>query len=215
MKEGETARIDKFIVKESGKKNPKVLFLPTASKDLPAYSTAFKYAYEGLGCKVKILRLFDRPRLNEETFKKTILSADIIYVGGGNFDVLIAEWKKHKLVPILRQAYKQGIILCGLSAGGVVWYEYFIDNDNSKTRLKRGIGLLRGVMIPHYKSFGIFPEKAYKTGLPITAIQDRCAVMYVNEKFKGAISVDQSRAFTTRPPYVKKIPVVLFLHKSQ
>jgi len=39
---GETIAIDKFIVKEGGGKNPRVLLIPTASKDLPAYSNAFR-----------------------------------------------------------------------------------------------------------------------------------------------------------------------------
>ena len=61
---GDTIVIDKFIVKESGRKNPKVLFIPTASKDLPAYSAAFRRVYEKLGCRVKILRLFKKRKFS-------------------------------------------------------------------------------------------------------------------------------------------------------
>lgn len=212
---GETIPIDKFIVKESGKKNPKVLFIPTASKDLSAYSTAFRQVYEKLGCHVKILRLFSKRKLSDATLEKLITSADIIYVGGGDYDILFSIWKKHKIIPLIKLAYQQGTILAGLSAGCAVWYKYLIDSDeNEKTRLKKGLGILKGVVIPHYKSKNPFPSEIRKTKAIVTAIEDRCAVIYINENLKGSIPITKEKAFTIRPPYVKRKQVTLYLHKS-
>jgi len=213
---GETITIDKFIVKESGRKNPKVLFMPTASKDLPAYSTAFRRVYKKLGCKVKILRLFSKRKLSHKTLEKFITSADIIYVGGGDYDVMISAWKKHKIIPLISSAYQQGTILSGLSAGCAVWYEYLIDSDkDKKTRLKKGLGILKGIVIPHYKAENPFPFEIRKTKTVVTAIEDKCAVVYINEHLKGSISVTKERAFTIRSPYVKKKQVTLYFHKSR
>ncbi|MFH0803579.1 MAG: Type 1 glutamine amidotransferase-like domain-containing protein [Candidatus Tagabacteria bacterium] len=213
---GETIPIDKFIVKESGKKSPKVLFIPTASKDLPAYSTAFRQVYEKLGCQVKILRLFSKRKLSDATLEKLITSADIIYVGGGDYDILFSIWKKHKIIPLIKLAYQQGTILAGLSAGCAVWYEYLIDSDkNKKTRLKKGLGILKGVVIPHYKSKNPFSSEIRKTKTIVTAIEDRCAVIYISENLKGSIPVTEEKAFTIRPPYVKKKRVTLYFHKSR
>lgn len=213
---GETIFIDKFIVKESGKKNPNILFIPAASRDLPAYSAAFRRVYEKLRCQIKILHLFNKRKLSQTTLKKIIMSADIIYVGGGNYDILLSMWRKHKIVTLIKSAYQQGTILTGLSAGCAVWYEYLIDSDkNKKTRLKKGLGILKGVVIPHYKTENPFPFEIRKTKSIITVIEDRCAVIYTNEHLKGSIPANKERAFTIRPPYAKKKLVTLYLYKSR
>jgi len=213
---GETIAIDKFIVKESSRKNPKVLFIPTASKDLPAYSSAFQRVYKKLGCQVKILRLFNKIKFSQTTLEKLITSADIIYVGGGDYDILLSMWKKHKIIPLIQSAYRRGTILAGLSAGCAVWYEYLIDSDeNKKTRLKKGLGMLKGIVIPHYKAENPFPLEIRKTKTIVTAIEDKCAVIYINEHLKGSIPVTREKAFTIRPPYAKKKQVTLYFHKSR
>lgn len=212
----ETIPIDKFIVKESGRKNPKVLFIPTASKDLRVYSAAFRRVYEKLGCQVKILRLFNERKLSQTILEKLIRNADIIYVGGGDYDILLSMWKKYKIISLIRSAYQQGTILTGLSAGCAIWYEYLIDSDkNKKTRLKKGLGILNGVVIPHYKSENPFPPEILKTKTIVTAIEDRCAVIYTNEHLKGSVPATKEKAFTISPPYAKKKQVTLYFHKSR
>lgn len=211
----ETISIDKFIVKESGKKNPNVLFIPTASKDLPVYSAAFRRVYEELGCQVKTLRLFKR-KSSQTTLEKLITNANIIYVGGGDYDTLLSAWKKHKIIPLIQSAYQQGSILTGLSAGCAIWYEYLADNDkNKKTHLKKGLGILQGVVIPHYKSENILPPEISRTKTIVTAIEDRCAVIYINERLRGSIPVSKEKAFAIHHPYVKKRQVTLYFHKSR
>lgn len=213
---GETVAIDKFIVKESGKKNPRVLFIPTASKDLPAYSSAFRRVYEKLECQVNILSLFHKRKTSRVILEELITSADIIYVGGGDYDILLSTWKKHNIIPLIQSAYQRGTILTGLSAGCAVWYEYLIDSDeNNKIRFKKGLGIVKGVIIPHYKSKNPFPSQIRKTKAIVTAIEDRCAVIYINENLKGSISVNEEKAFTIRPPYVKKKKVTWYIHKSR
>jgi len=215
---GETVIIDKFIVKESNRKNPKVLFIPTASKDLPVYSSAFRQVYKKLGCEVKILRLFSRKKLSRKILEKLITNADIIYVGGGKYDVLFSTWKKHKIFPLIQLVYKQGTILAGLSAGCAIWYEYLLDNDkNKKPCLKKGLGILKGIAVPRYKVRDLFPMEIRKRKAKeiITAIEDRCAVIYFDEQIKGSIPVDKERAFTISSPYVKRRPVTLHLQSSR
>lgn len=211
---GETISIDKFIVKESGKKNPNVLFIPTASKDLPAYSAAFRRVYEKLGCQVKVLRLFNKRKFSQTTVEKLITNADIIYVGGGDYATLFSVWKKHKIIPLIQSAYQQGTILTGLSAGCALWYEYLIDMDkNKKPNLKIGLGILRGTVIPHYKNENALPSEINKTKTIITAIEDRCAVIYIDERPRGSVPVAKEKAFIIRPPYVKKTQVTLYFRK--
>ena len=148
--------------------------------------------------------------------EKLITSADIIYVGGGDYDILLSMWKKHKIIPLIQSAYRRGTILAGLSAGCAVWYEYLIDSDeNKKTRLKKGLGMLKGIVIPHYKAENPFPLEIRKTKTIVIAIEDKCAVIYINEHLKGSIPVTREKAFTIRPPYAKKEQVTLYFHKSR
>src|SRR5262249_56893374 len=51
----------------------------------------------------------------------------------------------------LRRAYEAGILLCGLSAGGLCWFEGGVtDSFGPLGRLDDGLGLLSGSFCPHY-----------------------------------------------------------------
>ncbi len=216
---GETLPIDQFIVKESGKRNPVVLFIPTASADLPAYILAFTRVYKKLGCKVKILRLIDGVTKHKTKTAKTIIStADIIYIGGGDYDLLNSTWKKLEVIPLIKSAYENGVLIAGLSAGCAVLYEYLVDGDDVKNhRLKCGFGILQGIVIPHYKPDTVLPKEfstaIHKKNILVTAIEDGCGVFYKNERLQGAVTTGNARAFTINPPYVRNKPVILYLHK--
>lgn len=212
---GETISIDKFIVKESDKKNPNILFIPTASKDLSAYCSVFQREYEKLGCQIKILRLYKRKR-SPVVIEKLITNADIIYVGGGDYNILFSIWKKHKIVSHIRAAYQRGTILTGLSAGCAIWFEYLIDVDRSgKDQIKKGLGILNGIVVPHFKAINEFLTEVMSTNKIITAIEDKCAVVYVNEQLKGSVSVSDENAFTINPPYDKKKKVASYFKRTK
>jgi dipeptidase E len=80
----ETNAIDKEIIKLSGKKNPLLLFIPTASSDSESYYEVVKKHFgKKLGCRTDVLYLIKDKNTKTEIRNK-ILSADIIYVGGGD-----------------------------------------------------------------------------------------------------------------------------------
>ena len=206
---GETLPIDRYIVAWSGKERPIILFIPTASDDLPAYISTFKHIYENLGCKVHVLRLLRHGRKdNMRATKKLILTADIIYIGGGDYDLLTAEWKRARIIPLIKSAYKRGALIAGLSAGCAILYEHLVDSDGKNRRLKRGIGILKGVVLPHYDGIAVlsqaFLPSIQKKNISITAIEDNCGALYANEALLGTIVVGNARAFTINPPYDKK-----------
>ena len=67
-----------------------------------------------------MLPLFQRRATDLRAF---VLAQDVIYVGGGNTVNLLAVWRAHGLDTILREAYMQGVVLCGISAGSLCWFE--------------------------------------------------------------------------------------------
>lgn len=119
----ETLKIDRELLRLSGKKNPKLLFIPTASNDSPGYvAVAEKYFGKKLGCTVETLLLW-RGKQSKSQIEKKILSADIVYVGGGNTSKMIRLWKKLGVDAMLKNAAQRGVILSGVSAGAVCWFK--------------------------------------------------------------------------------------------
>ena len=52
-----------------------------------------------------------------------ILDQDIVYVGGGNTKSMLAVWREWGLDIILKEAYNKNIILSGVSAGAICWFD--------------------------------------------------------------------------------------------
>jgi len=61
----------------------------------------------------------ERAALVRAKNREQVLSQDLIVVGGGNTDMLLYMLRRHGLDAILHEAYEKGIVLFGLSAGGI------------------------------------------------------------------------------------------------
>lgn len=154
----ETEKIDREIIKLSGQKHPKLLFIPTASSDSEGYvEVVKKYFGRRLGCKVDVLCLFKKKTAGQETRKK-ILETDIVYVGGGNTLKMMKRWRELGVDQILKEASERDIVLSGVSAGAVCWFRYANSDSHRFTNPKaqmirvRGIGLIPTSCCPHYNS---------------------------------------------------------------
>ena len=111
--------IERYIVEQSSKNNPKICFIPTATGDDQGYIDNFYKAFDSLGCETSHINLFKRTI----DLKSHILNQDIIYVGGGNTKSMLAVWSDWGLDTILKEAYEKGIIMSGVSAGAICWFE--------------------------------------------------------------------------------------------
>ena len=59
-------------------------------------------------------------------------------------------WKKNKLEIIFKNAYEKGIILSGVSAGAVCWFDWILsDSAGPGFNPLRGINLISGSCTPH------------------------------------------------------------------
>ena len=79
--DGEIINIFEKIVSLADKRNPKVLFLPTAGYDDINGDEDIQRSFEKYGCQYDILYLTDEKRTVDD-IHSVILGADIIYVGG-------------------------------------------------------------------------------------------------------------------------------------
>ena len=155
----ETEKIDKEIIRLTGKKPPKALLLPTASGESELYWETFeKYFGKKLGCKTDVLYLIkDKP--SEKEIKEKIFGSDFVYVGGGNTLRMLKIWRKYGVDKILKRAAQRGIILSGLSAGAICWFKYgnsdslkFGSSKSNKLIKIRGLDLIELMACPHYDS---------------------------------------------------------------
>ncbi len=149
--EADNPLLDEFVLASSrAPERPRVCFLPTASGDSERYVTLFYRAFSRLDCRPSDLQLFVRTVSDLNSF---LLSQDVIYVGGGNTANLLAVWRVHGVDRILRRAWEEGVLLCGLSAGMNCWFESSVTDSFDLSRLfglHDGLGLVPGSACPHY-----------------------------------------------------------------
>ena len=130
-----------------GRSRPRVCFVPTASGDADGYLARF-YAAFARKAEATHLALFTRTIADLSPF---LLEQDVVYVGGGNTANLLAVWRVHGVDRILREAWKRGTVLAGLSAGSICWFEGgTTDAFGGLAALNDGLGLLPGSHSPHY-----------------------------------------------------------------
>ena len=118
--EPKNLKLDRYLLSLSKKKNPKVCFIGTASGDAEGYIQKFYKSFSNLACEPGHLSLFKPPPGSLRDF---VLNQDILYVGGGNTRNLLVLWKEWGLDKILKEARLKGIILSGVSAGSICWFE--------------------------------------------------------------------------------------------
>jgi dipeptidase E len=183
--------LDLFVLKQCASRKPKVCFLATASGDAQTYIDRFYAAFGTFACTPSHLSLFTPPTADLRSF---ILDHDVLYVGGGNTKSMLALWREWKLDAIIRDAYLGGMVLAGLSAGSICWFEEGLtDSIPGPLTAMRCLGLLRGSNCPHYDGE---PERrpAYhrlvaagelSSGI---AADDSVALHYIDESLHAIVS---------------------------
>jgi dipeptidase E len=142
--------LHRFVASLTASPRPRVCFLPTATGDDPRATTAFYRAAAAIDAVATDVQLFWR---ETEDLRATLLAQDVIWVAGGNTANALAVWRVHGIDAILREAWEQGIVLTGSSAGMICWFESSVTDSFSVNRLAPlhdGLGLLAGSACPHY-----------------------------------------------------------------
>ncbi|MSU44972.1 peptidase E [Candidatus Nomurabacteria bacterium] len=201
----ETVKIDKEIIRLSGKTKPKVLFIPTASSDSEGYiSVVQKYYGQKLGCQVESLLLLNNKISNREIERK-VFNSDVLYVGGGNTLKMMNVWRKRGLDKIIKKAVTKGIVLSGVSAGAICWFKYGSSDSrrfhNPKADLIRvsGLGFVNALFCPHYdveKDRKPDLKKLMKKtpGIAI-AVDNCCAIEVVDKNYRIVSSKNTANAY--------------------
>ncbi len=201
----ETIEIDKEIIHLSGKKQPGLLFIPTASSDAQSYCYVVQRHFgRRLGCKIDFLCLLNNQQTRKEIEEK-VFTSDIIYVGGGNTLKMLIEWRKRGVDEILLRAYQNNIVLSGLSAGAICWFRYASSdsrefyNPNASLIKIRGLNIIKALCCPHYDVEKDRKEHVKKlmSRTPGVAIAlDNCsAIECVDDQYRIITSKNTANAF--------------------
>jgi len=158
MRKGETDHIDRWVLERVRKKknirSPRVLFIPAASNDLEDYVFDFTNRYQSYNSSVRTLFIVKK-KTNHSEINKLFESSDLIYFGGGSAELLLEAFSKFSLESLCDDLVKKGSVICGLSAGAIIWGDKFLtfdrDDENfGNFRLRKGLGWVKTLIIPHF-----------------------------------------------------------------
>ncbi|MBR6772646.1 MAG: Type 1 glutamine amidotransferase-like domain-containing protein [Clostridia bacterium] len=186
--DGEMMPVFEKIVELSGKKNPKVLSLPTAGHDHTDGEAVLEQIFMGLGCSSFKTVTLTTMGLSAEEVRNEILSADIVFAGGGNLEFLMKVWNESGASDALREAFEKGIVLSGVSSGAMCWFDEGYDDcgENGSFMFVDCLGLLPWCNCPHFENAGwqsFIPavRSRIRSGI---ACEDGAALVYENGKYE-------------------------------
>jgi len=173
--------LDQFVIDQIKKTNIKIGFLATASKDDEKKISLFYKRFENTESELSHFNLTS----NVDGFSEWILNKDIVYIGGGDTVFMLEIWRKNKLENTFKNAYEKGIILSGISAGAVCWFDWILsDSVGPGFNPLRGINLISGSCTPHSSNIeriNQFELDIKNNKLPQgIAIDDGVAVVFID-----------------------------------
>jgi dipeptidase E len=143
--------LDDLVLRLTEVPRPRLCLLPTAGGDSEHQIRRFYETYGDRLCEpshISLFRLGRRP----VPLREHLLAQDAIYVGGGSLVNLLAIWRAQGLDAILRDAWQAGVVLAGLSAGSMCWFEWGVTTSSGAPATAPGLGFLTGSNSVHYDS---------------------------------------------------------------
>ena len=187
---GTDKSLDDFVLSIKNKKKINIGFLPTASNDNDAKTQLFYKRFINSGHSLSHFDL----HTSSNGFSQWMTKKDIIYVGGGNTYNMLKFWKDKNLFQIFIDAYNNGTILSGVSAGAICWFNYILTNSlNNRLQSSKALGLINYSCTPHASSeperLIIFEQKVKNALMPPGfAIDDGVAVLFKDGKLRKVFS---------------------------
>jgi dipeptidase E len=159
--------VDQYIVRLTAKVRPRVCFVATPSGDLPETIDRFYEAYGSLDCEPSHLAFFRKPMPGAVALsgiEDTLLGVDAIFVGGGNTKSALGVWQEWGLRSIFKRALAAGVLLSGVSAGAICWFEGGLTDSIWGAGLQpiRCLGFLPGACSVHYHSEDARKERLHE-----------------------------------------------------
>ena len=141
----------RYMAQLTGKRRPKILYLPTANADSAAGTITFFKNCAPLDVEASVQNSFIESLSQPRSWEEVLLSVDGIVCSGGNTLNQQAIWKAQGIDVVLKEAWDRGIVLGGASAGSLCWFEEGTTDSRPKDLSKVDcLGFLKGSHSPHY-----------------------------------------------------------------
>lgn len=186
-----------YLIKLTGKKKPRLCFLPTAAADDPRVAVYWYQLCANLNVVPYVQNMFITSYYMKESFEDVLLSMDGIIVGGGNTLNMLAIWKAQGIDKILYRAWEKGIVLSGGSAGSLCWFEEGTTDSRPKELTKiECLGFLNGSHSPHYdgeeerrpRYHSLIKSGKLKPGY---AVDNNAGILFIDKKISKVIASDK------------------------
>ena len=143
--------LDELVLRSADAARPRLCLLPTAGGDSEYQIRRFYETFGDRMCEPSHVSLF---RLGRQPvpLREHLLAQDAIYVGGGSMVNLLAIWRAQGLDDILREAWRAGVVLAGLSAGSMCWFRWGVTTSSGSPAVAPGLGFLPGSNSVHHDS---------------------------------------------------------------
>ena len=181
---------------------PRVCFVPTASSSPETTVVSF---YESFARRAEASHVLFNPWPRAD-LREHLLAQDVIYVAGGSTANMVAVWRVHGFDSLLREAWENGALLCGSSAGMICWFECGVTDSFGPelAPLRDLLGFLPGSACPHYD--GEERRRPVYRGLvdegfpPGYAADNNAALHFEGVELREAISLQEgARAYRVEP----------------
>ena len=198
LKTKETLPIDGYIAnlakEHAGEKRAYGLFIPTASHDSMPYFNSFRKTYTSVYDIKADVALTVYGEMNMDKIAEKFQKADFIYVGGGDTVFMLEHWKKTGMLELIRGAYERGVIVCGLSAGAICWFETMYSDsvqasEEGEYSLYPGLNWIKGIISPHYGLRALdFDKIIVYNNKDAIGLEDKSAIEIVNGEIVRSLS---------------------------
>lgn len=146
IKDRETEAIDREALAARTKSGP-IIFIGAAAGDSESYFECFKNYYASM-CDERDFAMLKSTASADEA-REVLLGASLVYLGGGNTQVLYNTLQKWGGKELLEEVSEAGVVLAGLSAGAYVLAKGWRHYEDGKVRTGDGFGLADVVIECH------------------------------------------------------------------
>lgn len=146
-------RLTRYVVRSCGRPNARVGLVTAATADPDRrVSARLMRAYRQAGANPTHLDILG----NGLVVDRMADSFDIIHLEGGNLELLMERLRRTGMTDTLRQAWRDGVLLTGTSAGAACCFDQAVGaslfaqiDGEVRFELQRGLGLLPGALCVH------------------------------------------------------------------
>ena len=166
------------VIELSGKDQPKIVYIGTASFDRTDKFNLCTKAFRELECEIERLDVSEPDGVPsmEEMRRLVVDWADVLLCSGGNTLHALLRWKETGLDLLLKEAAEQGTVLCGGSAGAGCWFNSIHSDSLRPDNVKNaecvknelddedltdwdyvkisGLGIIPAMCVPHFETTG-------------------------------------------------------------